>query len=137
MRKYVLVVTLCIAMACNVCACGKNENVSEIDKRETVQVPTGYPEGEAQEICIMYKDNLYVYDGLGRMTVKEEDVTKNFTDYTEKQSLISDSDNKEPTENLHAAHIHEGSSVYINPDNTVDVVVYDKADGDAFKLKIK
>lgn len=129
-----------VAMAVGLSACGSKSDTAKTGEEskttteaEPDENPTGYPEGEAQRICVMYDNNLYVYDDAGRDKVKESDISETYPEYTHKEKIVNDS-NDVPVENLHGAHISDGADLYVNPENKDVVLVYDL--GEIMKMKL-
>ncbi len=138
MRK-IKIFVICISIFC-LSACNKNESdekntvsSSEIAGSENTSItPTGYAQGDAQQIFIKYDGNLYVYDDSGMINRKEEDLERIYPKHTIREKIVHNS-NEEPTENLHSAHLNEGDIVLVNPDNKDEILVYDS--GRILKMK--
>lgn len=127
--KKVFMIILMAAAICLV-ACG-NANKSdgkevtsekEVVKSNNDEVPTGYPEGEAQRMFVMYEDTLYVYDDNGYTEMEEDSIKDEYEgfDYVAKVSEVTVN---VPNDNLQASRIAVGSSIYTK-ENVDNILVY-------------
>lgn len=108
-----------------------SESASELVELESTEDVTGYPNGEAQRIYVMYNEQLYVYDDNGRTKIDETDISDKYELYSIKKATIDDGTSI-PTENLHSVRAGDNSTIYINPNDSSNILLY--SSGEIMKL---
>lgn len=103
-----------------------NETVTQNpSSSETSSItPTGYPDGELQNIYVMYGNRVYVYDDNGRRTIDEAKIPDSYSGY-EKAGEVTRIDNINlPTKDFTASRIETGASIYADKKNADNILLY-------------
>ncbi len=104
---------LCVAMLMVVLAGCENSQ----------QKPTGYENGNVQNMYVYYNDTLYIYTGHNN-NISESEITNIYKNYVEVGSIEKRSDKEKPNEELEAANIEKGTAVYANKEDNSKILVY-------------
>lgn len=104
---------LCVAMLMVVLAGCENSQ----------QKPTGYDNGNVQNMYVYYNDTLYICTGHNN-NISESEITNIYKNYVKVGSIEKRSDKEKPNEELEAANIEKGTAVYANKEDNSKILVY-------------
>ena len=93
------------------------------EETTTVDQQTGYPDGEVQQMFVMYEDVVYLYDGAYKRHIDENEVLSKFEGY-EKIGTVNIDNINMPDEELDATRFEEGANLYAKSGHDSEVYVY-------------
>ena len=137
MRKLLLVCMLTLSCLCMACGNSEkepagadattttttSETTTTTEETTTVEQQTGYPDGEVQQMFVMYEDVLYVYDDAYKRHIDEAEVLSKFEGYEKIGTLNIDNLNM-PDEDLSGSRFEEGATLYAKSGHDSEVFVY-------------